>query len=152
LALILYNVHPPRFMALSQFSPYILTLEKQGYAVFAPKPLCISKELRQRRASPGRDDIEALALRILDSNLPHLDSEIQPRRDRFQKAAFLCRRFIEYHAKTRLFPEDFCQHQSWKPRSTAKVDEGMRGSGGTNVQIVRASWFAAVSRFRLVVR
>src|SRR5207302_11460532 len=92
LALILYNVHPPRFMALSQFSPYILTLEKQGYAVFAPKPLCISKELRQRRASPGSDDIEALALQILDSNLPQLDSEVQPRRDRSQKAAFLCRR------------------------------------------------------------
>ena len=89
-----YRLHPPRFIALSQFNLYILTFEKQSYGLLAPKPLCISKELRQRSAGPRRNNVENLRRRVLDSPLPNLDRQVQARRYGFQKPAFLCGRFI----------------------------------------------------------
>jgi hypothetical protein len=75
-----YHLHPPRFIALSQFNLYILTFKKQGHGLLAPKPLCISKELRQWGASPRGNTIENLRRSIFDSALPYFDLKVQARR------------------------------------------------------------------------
>ena len=75
-----YRPHPPRFIALSQFNLYILTFQKQPYALPTPKPLCISKELRQWGASPRSNTVEYLRPRVFDSPLPYFDLKVQARR------------------------------------------------------------------------
>src|SRR6267154_3463554 len=102
-----YRLHPPRFIGLSQFNLYILTLEKQGHALLAPKALCISKQPGQGRAGPGRDDIEDFRLGVLYSSLPDFNSETELLRHGFQKSAFLRCRFTKHNAKAELFAQQF---------------------------------------------
>src|SRR6202023_366761 len=70
---LLPHLHPPRFMGFGQFFPYRLTLEKKIQCVRTLKSLCIDKQPRQRRTSPGGHNIEGLAGRVFQARIVDFD-------------------------------------------------------------------------------
>src|SRR5258707_3406078 len=132
-----YRLHPPRFIGLSQFNLYILSLEKQGCGLLAPKALCISKQPGQGRARPGRDDIEDFRLRVLDSSVADFNSETELLRHGFQEPAFLRGRFTKHNAKAGPFAQEFRKHEAWKPGASSEIDQGSGRFGDQSGELCR---------------
>src|SRR5579872_6980588 len=89
-ALVLPELHPPRFTGLGQFSLYILTLEEQAGRRRAGKMLCIVQKERQRRAGARGDDIERGSRRVFCTLVLYGHGQVEPLRDRLEEAALFC--------------------------------------------------------------
>src|SRR5580704_8318467 len=96
---LLPHLHPPRFMGFGQFFPYRLTLEKKIQCVRTLKSLCIDKQPRQRRTSPGGNDVERLAGRVLHARIAYLNVQSESVSGQREKVAFLAGGLDEHGAE-----------------------------------------------------
>ncbi len=114
------HLHPPGIAYLGQFTPYILTLEKETNGRWAHETLCIAGQGGQRSAGSRRHDIEGRARHVLNAAVQDTDPGAQPRVGLGKEAALLGGRFDERHAQ--LGPQR-CQNDAWQAGTASEIYE-----------------------------
>src|SRR5579864_8378565 len=116
-ALVLANLHPPRFTGLGQFSRYRLALEKQRNSIRGAKSSCISQQDVKRGEGTSRDNVEGPVSFVFYPNIPNVYGQLHfPGRMREEFSLF-ARRFVEGHRSA--VPQQCRQDQSREPGTAA---------------------------------
>jgi len=127
-----HSLDAPIFRCFGQFSPYILSLGKEGLCTSFQPGFGQGEEFAKRRERPRRDDLDRFAKlpsHLLDSRLVHNRRRAGDSHSLAQESRLFSIAFNEVNPPAGFFGECAGNREAGKTTARAEIDPDSRGRG-----------------------